>query len=210
MGAALKTGIRAHGGRRPSLSREISMLLKDYDQRGLLINLNFIEPAGPAMFGFRGDMVLVEGEVADASGRRRPPTSTVRQAVVLADAEKLKFVSAWLDDLAKLPLFLDRYGVDFAADLAAVFFVANIRDPLVVEEGGRQIALVPLLDGMVWNELLDLAALEKGDLKGQSSGQKISTVAKVLAAGPYKGERLPLAAALARTIEVELESRGAV
>lgn len=186
------------------------MLLKDYEQRGLLINLNFIEPAGPGLFGFRGDMVLIEGEIADSSGRRRPPSSTVRQAVILADGEKLKFISAWLDDLAKLELFLKRYESDFAPDVAAVFLVANIGDPLVVVEGGREIALVPLLDGMVWNELLDLAALEKSDLKGQYSGQKITTVAKALAGNKFKGDRIPLAAALERTIEVELESRGAV
>jgi hypothetical protein len=186
------------------------MLLKDYEQRGLLANLNFIEPAGPGLFAFRGDMVLVEGEVADASGRRKPPVASMRQAVVLADADKLKFAGAFLDDLAKLGTFIERYTPDFAPGMQALFFVANIPEPMVVEEAGVAFVLIPLIDGLVWNELLDVAALEKGDLKGQSSGEKVTTVVKSLATHKAKGDRLRLAEALTRTIEVELVSRGAV
>ena len=186
------------------------MLLQDYEQRCLLTNLNFIEPAGPGLFAFRGDMVLVEGEVADASGRRKPPASSMRQAVVLAEEGALKFAAAFLDDLAKLGLFIERYAPDFAPDMRALFFVANIPEPMVVEEAGVAFALIPLIDGMVWNELLDVAALEKGDLKGQTSGEKVATVVKSLAGYKWKGDKLPLAEALTRTIEVELVSRGAV
>jgi len=186
------------------------MLLKDYEKRGLLTNLNFIEPAGPGLFAFRGDMVLVEGEVADASGRRKPPASSMRQAVVLADEGMLKFAGAFLDDLAKLGIFLERYTPDFGPGMQALFFVANIPEPMVVEEAGVSFVLIPLLDGMVWNELLDVAALEKGDLKGQTSGEKVATVVKALAGNKWKGDRLSLGEALTRTIEVELVSRGAV
>ncbi|MDY0011521.1 MAG: hypothetical protein RBS40_01355 [Rhodocyclaceae bacterium] len=186
------------------------MLLKDYEQVGHYLNINFIEPAGPGLFAYRGDMVLVEGEVADASGRRKPPSSWVRQAVLLADECKLRFVAAFLDDLAKLEVFIQRYARDFAPDMQAILFVANIPTPLVVREADVAFQLIPLLDGMVWNELLDLAALEKGDLKGQSSGEKVATVAKALATYKSKGEGLSLAEALTRTIEVVLESRGAV
>jgi hypothetical protein len=70
--------------------------------------------------------------------------------------------------------------------------------------------LEPLIDGLVWNELLDVAALEKGDLKGQSSGEKVVTVLKALADVKLPKQLVSLEQALGMTIEVELPTRGAV
>jgi hypothetical protein len=187
------------------------MPIKTYEQSNLLLNQNFIEPAGAAdLLACRGDMVLVEGEITDASGRRKPPTSTMRQAVVLARGDKLVLVSGFFDDLAKLPQFIARYSADYAPEVKILFFVANIADPLLVEDRGVRYHLEPLIDGLVWNELLDVAALEKGDLKGQSSGEKVVTVLKALADVKLPKRVVSLEQALGMTIEVELPTRGAV
>ena len=36
---------------------------------------------------YRGELVLQEGEVADAQGRRKPPTEVLKQAAVLGDGD---------------------------------------------------------------------------------------------------------------------------
>ena len=187
------------------------MILKTYEEKGLLFNSNFTEPAGaPGLFAYRGDLVLVEGDVADASGRRKPPTSTIRQSVLLADGDKLVLSAGLLEDIARLPIFVERYAADFAPDMSAVFFVANIAKPIQVTIEGIRFALIPLEDGMVWNELLDELSLEKSDLKGQSAGEKVATVQAALKTHSPKGEAVTLETALANTIEVKRGGRGPV
>lgn len=187
------------------------MILKSYEEKGLLFNSNFTEPAGePGLFAYRGDLVLVEGDVADASGRRKPPTATIRQAVILAEGDKLVLVSGLFEDIARLPVFVERYAADFAPDMSAVFFVANIAKPIKLDLNGIRFALIPLEDGMVWNELLDELSLEKADLKGQSAGEKVATVKAALKNHVAKGEEVSLETALASTIEVKRGGRGPV
>ena len=60
------------------------MLLNTYEQNGRLFNMNFIEEAGAGVSGYRGELVLVQGEVGDSAGRRKPPVSVIEQAVMLA------------------------------------------------------------------------------------------------------------------------------
>lgn len=187
------------------------MILQRYEQQGLLFNSNFTESAGaPGLFAYRGDLVLVEGEIGDASGRRKPPTATVRQSVLLADGDTLKLAAGLLDDIARLPVFIERYAGDFAPDVKVIFFVSNIGKPIQLSLDGVRYALLPLEDGMVWNELLDELHLEKSDLKGQSAGEKVATVSAAFKDYAAKGSELTLEAALAATIEVRRGGRGPV
>lgn len=186
------------------------MLLDSYAQQGLFLNMNFNDKTSAGQQAYRGDLALVLGEVADASGRRLPPTATVRQAVLLSSADKLLLAAGFLDDLAKLRFFEERYAGDFAADVKLLFFVANINKPLVVSLQRASASLVPLDDGMVWNELLEVLHLEKDDLKGQSAADKVTTVLGAFAGYKPKGDVVSLAEALTRTIEVRLGGRGAV
>lgn len=186
------------------------MLFDRYEQQGLFVNMNFKEATSAGGQAYRGDLVLVEGEVADASGRRKPPTATVRQGVLLSDGEKLQLASGLVDDIAKLETFVARYAADFSADAFLLFFVSNIAVPLQVRLSGARIIALPLYDGMVWNELLDELRLDKGDLKGQSSADKVITVCKAGAGYRPKGDPVSLADALTRTVEVKRGGRGPV
>lgn len=186
------------------------MLFDAYTQQGLFLNTNFNALTSAGQQAYRGDLALVLGEVADASGRRLPPTATVRQAVLLAAGEKLLLASGFLDDVAKLSLFAERYAGDFAPDVKLLFFVANIARPLVVPLAGASAALLPLEDGMVWNELLEELHLDKDELKGQSAADKVATVFAAFAGYRAKGEAVTLAEAQTRTIAVRLGGRGAV
>ena len=102
------------------------MLLNNYEQQGLLFNMNLKESAGSGLQGYRGELVLVEGEVGDSAGRRKPPLAVLKQVVMLAGEDKMKLVAGLVDDVADLSHFFSRYGADVAADGKAIFFVVNV------------------------------------------------------------------------------------
>jgi hypothetical protein len=186
------------------------MLLDTYEAQGLLYNSNFKENAGPGQQAYRGDLVLIEGEVADAQGRRKPPLATLVGAVVLADATHLKFVAGSLDDVAHLTPLVEKYGSHFAPGMGVLLYVVNIDTPMQVETAGIRFVLLPLADGLVWNELVDELRLEKSDFKGQSSGEKVFTLYKAYQDYRPKCESVALDVALSRATQARRAIHGAV
>ena len=185
------------------------MLFDAYEQKGLLFNMNFKEANGNYA-AYRGDLVLELGVVGDALGHRKPPTATIKNTIVLAENDKIKLYVGSLDDLADLPKVLAYYKADFAADVRLILFVVNINKPLVIEVDGYSISAIGMQEGLIWNELIDLAALDKGDFKGQSASEKIVTVYKALSDYRAKGDKVSFDEALKRTVELKRAGRGPV
>lgn len=187
------------------------MLFDRYVQNGQLFNMNFNEATTRAGFAAsRGDLALVEGEIGDAQGRRKPPTEVLKQAVLLSENGRLVLFSGSLDDIRQLPLLLDKYKADFQAGIRVVLFVVNIPDAVTVTLEGIRLELIPLQDGMVWNELVDLAALEKGDFKGLSAADKVLKVFDSLADFKPKYAEATLESVLASRTAAKREARGPV
>lgn len=185
------------------------MLFDAYEQKGLLFNMNFKEANGNYA-AYRGDLVLALGEVGDALGHRKPPTATIKNTIVLAENDKIKLYVGSLDELALLPSVLDYYQADFATDVKIILFVVNINKPLVIETNGLTIPTIGMQEGLIWNELIDIAALDKGDFKGQSASEKIITVYKALGDYKPKGDVVDYETALTRTVELKRAGRGPV
>ena len=173
------------------------MLFDTYETKGLLFNQNFKEGDGKYA-AYRGDLVLGLGEVGDVHGHRLPPTHTIKNTVVLAEGDKITFYAGSLDDLADLPRVVEYYKADMAPNARLIIFVVNIRKPLVIELDGLSFAAISLQEGLIWNELIDLAALEKGDFKGQSPLEKIVTVANALKDYKPKGDKVSFEQATAQ------------
>lgn len=186
------------------------MLLDRYESEQQLYNVNFKEAAGDGLYAYRGDLVVVDGEIADAQGRRKPPVTGLIGAVMLTDAEKIKLLAGSLDDLEDVKPLLAKYQADFAPDMKAVLYVVNVAKPVVTELAGIRAVLIPMTDGMVWNELVDELALEKSDFKGQSSGEKVVTLLSAFGDYKPKYETVSLEEAMARTTDAKRESRGPV
>lgn len=182
------------------------MLFDTYETKGLLFNQNFKESDGKYA-AYRGDLVLGLGEVGDALGHRLPPTHTIKNTVVLAEGDKIKLFAGSLDDLTDLPRVVEYYKDDFATDARLIVFVVNIRKPLVIDLGGYAFAAISLQEGLIWNELIDLAALEKGDFKGQSPLEKIVTVSNALKDYKPKGDAVGFDEAVTR-IDASLTRAG--
>lgn len=177
----------------------------------LFFNANFKEKASTGgLVAYRGELILQEGEVADANGRRKPPTEVLKQAVLLADAAGLKLVSGSLDELQQFPFLLEKAGADFNAGTIAVFFTVNIPNGFITAVNGATVAFIPLVQGMVWTELSDLVALDKGDFKGLSAADKVVTVYDALKGHKFKYPELSVDEALKTTNNAKRETHGAI
>ena len=190
------------------------MLLNRYAETALLTNANIKDKTTtPDLDAYRGDLVLEEGEIADALGRRMPPLSFIKQVALLAGVDKITFISGFLEKLEYLPLFYEKYGADVADDLAAVFYVENIPKPIQTKYHGIHHVLLPMIEGngTVWNELNEELALEKTDFKGQSAADKVITVYQTVKTDYHpKYPEVSWEEALGQVVEVKKELRGAV
>lgn len=185
------------------------MLLDRYEP--LFFNANFKEAASDAGWAaYRGEFVIKEGEVADAQGRRKPPHEVFKQVAILASGDELKLITGSLDALQHFPSLLDKCGADLKPDTIAVLYTVNIDKPFVSTVNGATVVFIPLVQGMAWNELIDLAALEKGDFKGLSAADKVVTLYKALTGHQFKYPEVPLADALTRTNNAKRENHGAI
>jgi len=145
----------------------MTMLLKTYETQNLLCNVSVNgATTKPDTYAFRGDLVLEEGEIADASGRRLPPTAVVKQAVMLEQQGKLAMMAGALIELAHLPLFIERYRGDLADGAPVIFYVENLGQSLYTELDGVTLLLQAHEEGAVWNTLADDLRLDKEDFKG--------------------------------------------
>ncbi|MDD5366018.1 MAG: hypothetical protein PHR30_11815 [Gallionellaceae bacterium] len=186
------------------------MLLDNYEKDQLLYNSNFKEAAGAGWYAYRGDLVVVDGEIADAQGRRKPPVVGLIGSVMLTESDKIKLLAGSLDDLADIKPMLGKYQADFAADVKVVLFVVNVAKPVIATLDGINFVLIPMVDGMVWNELADELALEKSDFKGQGAGEKVRTVYEAFTGYKPKYETVTMDEAMARKTDAKRENRGPV
>ena len=90
----------------------------------------------------------------------------------------------------QLPDLLAQFSADISADTAVVLFVVDAKKEMALEVNGAKVYMVPLSEGMAWNELIDLLALEKSDFKGQSAADKVVTLYKAVL--DYKPSKFPV------------------
>ncbi|MGE5471300.1 MAG: hypothetical protein ACM3X0_10935 [Bacteroidota bacterium] len=185
------------------------MLLDRYQH--LFFNANFKEAASLAgHVAYRGEFVLKEGEVADAQGRRAPPSDVLKQAVLLADGDDLKLIAGSLDELQQFAYLRAVVGAGLKPGSIGVFFTVNIPQPFMTTLNGARLVFIPLTEGMAWNELIDLVGLEKADFKGQSSADKVVTVYQALLSEKFKFPEVAVEEALKTTNNARRVVHGAV
>lgn len=187
------------------------MLLKKYEELCLLCNLSVNgATTQPGVYAYRGDLVLEEGEIADDQGRRLPPTAVIKQATVLVKDDKMTACSGIVSDLKKVPLFVERYRHDLAADIHVLFYVENLTKPFIVDLDGVNTILIPHEEGAAWQTLMDDLRMDKDDFKGQSAEDKVITMAEGLADFKPKYPSLGFSETLAYISTVQREHRGPV
>lgn len=187
------------------------MLIDQYEQSHLLFNTNFKgKTSEDGVEAYRGELVLIENELDD-KGHPKPPLGIIRHAVLLTKDDKLAFTVGCLDELSLMESFIEKYKGDFAPDMKALFFVVNITSPMQVEVDGINYVLIPLTEGVAWNELIDELAMEKSDFKGQSPADKVITAYEEFKSGyAPKYDKVSFEDALSSVADIKRESLGAV
>lgn len=186
------------------------MLLEDYKTSGLLYYSNFLEETSESgLWGYRGDLVLVEGEIGDDKGHAKPPREVMRGAVLLAK-EKLLMVLGGIDKVSSLATFAAKYKDGFTADTLSLIFVVDLKSPCKVEVEGISFVLIPLVQGVPWNETMEELRLEKSDFKGQSPADKLVTMYDEMKSYSPKYPTVSYEEALADTTDAVREVWGAV
>jgi hypothetical protein len=185
------------------------MLLPQYKDKGLFFNQNFLEETSDAgVWGYRGDLILVEGE-KDEKGHAMPPELVMRGAVLVA-GEKLTGLIGGLDAVADINVLLEKYSADFTPGMKAILFIVNLKDPMKVTVDGVEMILIPLVQGVPWNEAMEELAMEKSDFKGQSPADKLVTMFAELPGYKPKFPAASLDDAMASITDAKREVWGAV
>ncbi len=185
------------------------MLLDRYE--AYFFNANFKEEASDAGWAaYRGELILKEGEIADAQGRRKPPVEVMKQAILLSSGDDLKLFAGSIDELQFSTALVEKYAADLKPGAIVVLFTVNIDQPFISTINGAPLVFIPLVQGMVWNELLDMVALEKGDFKGQGAADKVVTLYKALAGHKFKYPEVDLTEAMTKTNANKRENHGAI
>ncbi|EXJ16317.1 hypothetical protein [Imhoffiella purpurea] len=153
------------------------MLLDTYQEqeRFWLKNL-FGATSNPGMQAFRGEFVVLEGELKAAAGKRTPPRALIKQAVLLANADKLLMVAGSFESVDELPEFISRFKGDLDPECVPVFYIDNLAESCQIEVEGNRYVLIQYRDGVVWNELSESYYIDKHDLKGLSGEDKVVTL----------------------------------
>ncbi|TGD75080.1 hypothetical protein E4634_03455 [Mangrovimicrobium sediminis] len=185
------------------------MKLDTYKADNLLFNANFCDATSePGLAAYRGDLVIVDGGLDD-KGHPNPPHEVLRGAVVLA-GEDIKLLIGSLDQIEMLPTLLERFGADLAADASVMLFVVNASERAQFDYEGRVFTIIPLVQGVCWNEAIDELALEKSDFKGQTPADKVATLYGEMKSYRAKGAVKSMDELLAATTSQVREAWGAV
>lgn len=135
--------------------------------------------AKPGSFGFRGELAL-KFQVALAD-EKRPPEIKFDQVMAVAEAGSttLNFLAGVAPSLEHLKLLCEVLGDKLAPSGKYFFFASNldISQRFQIVYGGATFWVMPLDEATVYNELLDLFYIERGDLKKLDTAGKLSAVA---------------------------------
>lgn len=187
------------------------MLLDTYKTEERYWLTTLMGPTGTdGLYAFRGDLTVLHGELNQAAGKRAPPKAMVRQAVLLCDDEKLRFVGGNFATIDELPEFVARFKDELAPECVPIFYVDNIRSDCRVQIGPNRYVLIHFRGGVVWNELMDELYVEKQDLKGMSGEDKVVVLYEAAKGHTFKYPEQTLDEVLASKTEAKREAWGAV
>lgn len=158
--------------------------LGELDAEGLLLSPVFKGPLSqPGRHGFRGEIAL-KFQVALAD-EKRPPEIKLDQVMAVAEdgATEITFLAGVARSLEHLKLLCDVLG-DKLGPTGKYFFFAGNLDISVryrIPFAGATFYVLPLDEATVYNEVLDLLHLERGDLKKADTGTKLLKIADAAA-----------------------------
>ncbi len=158
-----------------------------------------IQGAGkaPGRFVFRGEFAL---KLAPSKGgEKRPPEAKADQVIMACEGGKIVFFAGHAPSLAYLDMVMECLGADFTPQGRYFLFAGNvdISKKYAIDMNGIPFNVLPLDEATVYNELLDLFYLERGDLKKMSGEEKVDAIVDAAAGFDGKFPATPFATAVA-------------
>ncbi len=127
------------------------------------------------LHGYRGALIVEEGK-ALSPDRKLPPKIQARQVIMISDSEVIKFFACELESFNDFAPMFEKYKDYFSLNSLNLLYVTDLEGNGTFEYEGVKFTAFILDESSVWNELLELASLEKGDMKKLSSEEKIETL----------------------------------
>lgn len=176
-------------------------------EKGELWQNTFIGDIGGGKAGYRGDLILVRGKLV--GDKEMPPEVTAKQCVA-AGTDSFEFFAGSLEKVEHIKALLDAHGSILPESGKYFLFIINADQKMNVFYEGRTFHVYPLDESTVWNEMLDIAGLEKSDFKGLGGGEKVAMLANSAAKENPALEEVTYDAALTKTSSNTAVRYGAV
>jgi len=133
----------------------------------------------PGRIGFRGDIALkFAAKMADEA---RPPEISSDQVIATAKEGEshIEFLTGFLLSFEYLKMLAEVLGDALSPKGVYILYVDNIdiSKKYVCEYGGATFYILPIDEATVYNEVLELLYLEKGDLKKLDTAGKTDAIA---------------------------------
>ncbi len=149
------------------------------EREGRLLNAVLKGPTTvPGRFGFRGDIALkFQAQVAD---EKRPPDFCLEQVLTYAreGETSLPILAGYLHNFAYLEAVVEVLG-DMLSPTGVYFMFCNNIDLLAkfrVKIGEITFNVLPCDESTVWKEMMDLANVDKNDIKRLDTAGKLDYV----------------------------------
>lgn len=167
--------------------------LQELDAKGRLLSPVFKGTIGNnGRFGFRGEIALKFPHLM--ADEKRPPEIKLDQVMAVADSDAptIPFLAGFALSLEHLKLLCEVLGDKLSPTGKYFFFAGNvdISKRYQINYGGATFWVLPLDEATVYNELLELFHIERGDLKKLDTGGKLDAVAKAAARFNQKFETI--------------------
>lgn len=125
---------------------------------------SFLGKLNDNLEGYRGALIIEEGKQL-STDRKLPPKIQARQVIMITDTSSIKFFSCELESFNDFKPLFEKYKSYFSADGLNLLYVTDLNGNGTFVYEDIKFTAIMLDESSVWNELLDLASLEKSDLK---------------------------------------------
>jgi len=135
---------------------------------------------GAGRFGFRGEIALKFQRTLE--NEKRPPEIKLDQVLAVSDQTRggFVFLAGVAPSLEHLALLCEVLGETLMPDGKYFFFAGNldISRRFQIRYGGASFWVLPLDEATVYNEVLELLNIERGDLKKLDTAGKLDALAE--------------------------------
>lgn len=116
------------------------------------------------LYGYRGAMIVEEGKQLSPD-RKLPPKIQAKQVIMINEDKDIKFFACELESFTHFKALFEKYKEFFSKEGLNLLYVTDLDGNGTFEYEGITFTAFMLDESSVWNELLELADLEKSDMK---------------------------------------------